>query len=81
MHNATLFYHFNIMTMSNFSLQFLLIFLVNFEDKKENIFKLIFVSTVLALVLAITLYGNVVPLVNYHFLHITPVQTETSFGV
>ena len=29
----------------------------------------------------LTLYGNVVPPVNYHFLHLTPVQTETSFGV
>ena len=28
-----------------------------------------------------SLYGNVVPPVNYHFLHLTPVQTETSFGV
>ena len=28
-----------------------------------------------------SLYGNVVPLVNYHFLYLTPVQTETSFGV
>ena len=29
----------------------------------------------------LALYEIVVPLVNYHFLHLTPVQTETSFGV